>query len=128
MQAGGIFIKRCMMDYGEVVPYKMMEDPVESSEALLKKCHNRGGGRLQYVFAPRFVVSCSEKLLKGVKDIAKEYEVMIHTHASENQSEIEVVQRDKGMRNMRYLHKLGLMGTKVSYCPNCNMKLASGIA
>ncbi len=145
---------KCMMDYGKGVPEALMERPQESiaeSVALLKKWHNKGNGRLQYAFAPRFVVSCSEELLKKVGVLAKEYDVMVHTHASENQGEIKVVERDRGMRNISYLHHLGLTGerlilahciwlqeeemklladtgTRVVHCPSSNLKLASGIA
>jgi 5-methylthioadenosine/S-adenosylhomocysteine deaminase len=147
-------IGKCMMDYGEEVPDSLMEDTqasIDESVRLLKKWHGRGKGRIIYAFAPRFVVSCSEKLLVKVRDLAKEYGVMIHTHASENRGEIELVQSDRGMRNVVYLHKLGMTGenlilahciwlddeemkiladtgTKISHCPNSNLKLASGIA
>jgi 5-methylthioadenosine/S-adenosylhomocysteine deaminase len=147
-------IGKCMMDYGEGVPDSLMEDTqasIDESVRLLKKWHGRGKGRIIYAFAPRFVVSCSEKLLVKVRDLAKEYGVMIHTHASENRGEIELVQSDRGMRNVVYLHKLGMTGenlilahciwlddeemkiladtgTKISHCPNSNLKLASGIA
>lgn len=145
---------KCMMDYGRGVPAALMENPKEAiaeSVALLKKWHNKGNGRLQYAFAPRFVVSCSEALLVEAGRLAREYGVMLHTHASENQGEIKVVERDRGMRNISYLHHLGLTGenlilahciwlqeeemrlladtgTKVAHCPNSNLKLASGIA
>ncbi len=145
---------KCMMDYGSNGKNALMEDTAKSineSVKLLEKWHMKDNGRIQYAFAPRFVISCSEKLLLETKRLAKEYDVMIHTHASENQSEIRIVQKDRGMRNIVYLDKLGLTGenlilahciwldeeemkiiantgTKVAHCPNSNLKLASGIA
>ncbi|KRQ87578.1 Melamine deaminase [Caloramator mitchellensis] len=145
---------KCMMDYGTEVPSTLMEnaeDSINESVELLKKWHNKGNGRIKYAFAPRFVVSCTEDLLLRVRDLAKEYDVMIHTHASENRGEIEFVEKDRGMRNIIYLHKLGMTGeklilahciwlddeemrilsdtgTKISHCPSSNLKLASGIA
>lgn len=147
-------VGKCMMDYGEGVEETLIENTEKSiseSVSLLKKWHKKGNGRIQYAFAPRFVVSCSEELLIRVRDLAKKYDVMIHTHASENKGEIDLVKRDRGMRNITYLHKLGLTGeklilahciwlnedemkilantgTKVAHCPNSNLKLASGIA
>lgn len=145
---------KCMMDYGSGVPSSLMEkteDSLKESLRLLKKWHGTENGRIDYAFAPRFVVSCTEKLLKEVGHMAKEYGVMIHTHASENRGEIELVQKDRGMRNVCYLKSLGLTGqqlilahciwldeeemkilaesgTRISHCPSSNMKLASGIA
>lgn len=147
-------VGKCMMDYGEGVPNTLMEKTevsIKESVALLKKWHGKDNGRINYAFAPRFVISCTEELLINIRDLAKEYGTMVHTHASENQGEIKVVQKDKGMRNINYLHKIGLTGenlilahciwlddeemkllaqtgTKISHCPNSNLKLASGIA
>ncbi|ABR50643.1 amidohydrolase [Alkaliphilus metalliredigens QYMF] len=147
-------VGKCMMDYGKGVPDSIMEETessIKESVALLRKWHGRDNGRIQYAFAPRFVVSCSEELLVRVRDLAREYDVMVHTHASENRGEIELVQRDRGMRNIKYLHHLGLTGeklilahciwlddeemrllaqtgTRIAHCPNSNLKLASGIA
>ncbi|RKD31664.1 5'-deoxyadenosine deaminase [Thermohalobacter berrensis] len=145
---------KCMMDYGDGVPDGLMEDIEESikeSVKLLKKWHGKGNGRIQYAFAPRFAVSCSEELLTRVRDLAREYNVIIHTHASENREEVQVIQEERGMRNLKYLHKIGLTGknlvlahciwlddeemriladtgTSVAHCPSSNLKLASGIA
>jgi 5-methylthioadenosine/S-adenosylhomocysteine deaminase len=76
---------------------------------------------------------------------------MVHTHASENVDEIELVERETGQRNIIYLDSLGISGshvmlahcvhlneaeittlartgTHVAHCPSSNLKLASGIA
>jgi 5-methylthioadenosine/S-adenosylhomocysteine deaminase len=76
---------------------------------------------------------------------------MVHTHASENKHECELVERDSGLRNISYLNSLGLTGrhvalahcvhvseeeleilkatqTNVVHCPSSNLKLGSGIA
>lgn len=145
---------KVMMDYGSDVPETLMENKdssIKESIELLKKWHGKDNGRIEYAFAPRFVVSCSEELLKEVAKYSKEYGVKVHTHASENRGEIEFVEKDRGMRNVSYLDKIGLLnenlilvhciwlndeemkaikktGTKVVHCPSSNSKLASGIA
>ncbi|WP_150269702.1 5'-deoxyadenosine deaminase [Paenibacillus tepidiphilus] len=124
---------------------------LQESVDLLEKWHGYGDGRLQYAFSPRFVISCTEQLLKEVRDLSARYNVKVHTHASENQGEIEIVQAMTGMRNVVYLDHLGLAnerlilahcvwlddeekrilrdrGVHVSHCPGSNLKLASGIA
>jgi 5-methylthioadenosine/S-adenosylhomocysteine deaminase len=76
---------------------------------------------------------------------------MIHTHASENKNECEMVERDTGIRNIAYLDSLGISGghvmlahcihlsqeemetlgqtkTNVAHCPSSNLKLGSGLA
>lgn len=145
---------KVMMDYGSDVPKTLMENTDESineSVRLLKKWNGKGSGRIEYAFTPRFVVSCTEDLLLKVKKLSMEYGVKVHTHASENRGEIAFVQKDRGMRNVDYLKKIGLLGrnlilvhciwlneeemqeikesgTKVVHCPSSNLKLASGIA
>ena len=145
---------KVMMDKGEEVPLKLQEKTSESiakSVALLEKWHNHDNGRIKYAFSPRFVLSCTEELLKEVGRLSQFYNVYVHTHASENRAEIELVEKETGMRNIAYLDKLGLAnerlmlahciwldenekriikekGVHVSHCPGSNLKLASGIA
>lgn len=145
---------KVMMDYGADVPKSLMEDKqssIEESIKLLKKWHLKDEGRIEYAFTPRFVVSCSEELLLDVSRLSKEYGVKVHTHASENKGEIEFVEKDRGMRNITYLNKIGLLDenlilahciwlddeeidliknsrAKVVHCPSSNLKLASGVA
>jgi len=145
---------KCMMDFGTDVPAALQDttiNAIEESIALLKKWQGAGGGRISYAFTPRFAVSCTEELLTKTVELANRYKVAIHTHASENRSEVEYVQKLSGMRNILYLDKLGLTGpslilahcihltneemsvltnsqTNIVHCPSSNLKLGSGIA
>ncbi|WP_054024853.1 5'-deoxyadenosine deaminase [Bacillus sp. FJAT-28004] len=145
---------KVMMDHGTEVPLALQENTQKSlqdSVDLLEKWHGAENGRIQYAFCPRFVVSCTEELLIGVRDLSAEYGVKVHTHASENLGEIAMVEAERGMRNVVYLDHIGLAkpnlilahsiwlddeekqiirerGVKLTHCPGSNMKLASGIA
>jgi 5-methylthioadenosine/S-adenosylhomocysteine deaminase len=147
-------VGKCMMDKGDEVPAGLREeseDSIRESLALLENWHGRDEGRVRYCFAPRFAVSCTRGLLERVARLARERGVMIHTHASENRSEIEMVERETGMKNVVYLDSLGVSGahvllahcvhlneeelgllasagTHVAHCPSSNMKLGSGVA
>ena len=145
---------KCMMDAGQGVPAGLRESTEGSlaeSIRLIEKWHGAEGDRLRYALAPRFVLSCTEALLRRVQDLAVERGVRIHTHASENATECDVVREKTGMDNVSYFHHLGLLGkhttlahcvwltaeeqrliretgTRVAHCPSANFKLASGTA
>ena len=147
-------IGKCMMDGGDDVPpalFEKTDDSVRESLALLEEWHGHADGRIRACFAPRFAVSCTRELLAEVARLSREHGVLVHTHASENRAEIEMVERATGMRNIEYLASLGLAaphialahcihvneleldilaqtGTHVLHCPSSNLKLGSGIA
>lgn len=127
------------------------EASLQESVDLYEKYHRKGNGRLEVAFTPRFVISCTDTLLKEVSQLARAKNAFVHTHASENRGEIQVVESTRGMRNIIYLDKVGLTGpklilahciwldeeekeilvkskTRISHCPSSNLKLASGIA
>ena len=128
------------------------EQALDESERLIQEYHGSFDDRIRYALTPRFAVSCTEACLRGTRELADKYDgVRIHTHASENQSEIETVEDDTGMRNIHWLDEVGITGedvvlahcvwtdeserevleetgTHVTHCPSSNMKLASGVA
>jgi 5-methylthioadenosine/S-adenosylhomocysteine deaminase len=147
-------VGKCMMDKGDEVPRALQEqtgNSIDESLALLDEWHGKADGRIRYCFAPRFAVSCTRELLEKVAGLARSRGVMIHTHASENKTECEMVEQESGLRNITYLDSLGLTGrhvalahcvhlsdeeieilrtteTNVVHCPSSNLKLGSGIA
>ncbi len=146
--------KVMMDDCNKDIPSSLRESTdasIQESVDLYEQYHGKGNGRLEVAFTPRFVISCTDTLLREVSRVAREKNAFVHTHASENRGEIEIVESTRGMRNIMYLDKVGLTGpklilahciwldeaekdilvktkTRISHCPSSNLKLASGIA
>jgi cytosine/adenosine deaminase-related metal-dependent hydrolase len=147
-------VGKCLMDHPQTTPERLREptrDALAEASAIHKKWHGRENDRIRVSYAPRFVVSCTERLLDEVGRLAKEQQAVIHTHASENLKEIQLVKKLVHCENVEYLHQLGLCsprlvlahciwlkpnekeilrrtGTHVVHCPSSNLKLASGLA
>ena len=148
-------VGKCMMDADDEVPRRLREQTqasVDESLALKKRWDGAANGRLRAAFAPRFAVSCSRELLEAVAHLATREQTIVHTHASENRDEVELVRRlSGGFSNLEYLADTGLATShlcaahcvwvteaeqallaerdvKVLHCPGSNLKLGSGIA
>lgn len=146
---------KTMMDVdGLGVPAALCEKTAASldeAEALSKRWHGKGGGRVRYAYAPRFVVTCTDDLLRESAKRAKALGTPVHIHASENKGEIDLVRERTGKGNLEWLEHLGVLGSPAAvahcvhldegdegrmkesgasavHCPSSNLKLASGIA
>ncbi len=145
---------KAMMDRGEGVPRGLRESTrasLSASERLIARWHGAEGGRLRYGLAPRFILSCSEALLRAVGELARQTGTLVHSHAAEHPGEREEVRRQHGMDDVDALASYGLLGphvvlahgvqltraqmrrvaragTRFVHCPSSNLKLASGIA
>lgn len=64
------------------------------TEAHCRQWHGQDQGRLQYAWMPRFAITSSEELLEGLGRLRRQYpDVYLHTHLSEQPTEVEAVQR-----------------------------------
>jgi 5-methylthioadenosine/S-adenosylhomocysteine deaminase len=148
--AGG----KSLMDRGANVPRRMRETTrtaLASAEDLAERWGAHPSGRLRYVYVPRFILSCSEALIRGAAERSAVGDALLHTHASEHAEERRAVARELGASDVRLLTRWGLRGpraslahcvqvtpaemralaragTSVVHCPSTNLKLGSGLA
>ena len=147
-------VGKCLMDADAAVPRRLLQTTraaIDESLALRRRWDGAEGGRIRAAFAPRFAVSCSRDLLEEVGSLAARHGVLVHTHASEQQAEIALVERQTGQRNLEYFETIGLASERlcvahcvwvndheldilaarrvhVLHCPGSNLKLGSGLA
>ncbi|XP_072520891.1 guanine deaminase [Salminus brasiliensis] len=147
-------VGKVCMDCNTMVPHykeSLMEckdETIRFIQELLKKKY----ARVKPVVTPRFAVSCSSSLLQSLGEIAKNNDLHIQSHISENKEEVKLVKRlfpdcrsytdvylkhdlltDKTvMAHGCYLSDEELKifherGAAISHCPNSNTSLASGM-
>ena len=142
-----------LMDDPETTPRNLRAPAAEGlaeTERLRAAFHGREDGRLAVAVQPRFAVSCTDRLLRQAAAYAAANGLVIHTHASENRAEIDLVRQRTGKENVEYLDSTGLLTekscvahavhtsekdwrllaerkTSVAHCPSSNMRLGSGV-
>lgn len=148
------FAGKCMMDVNDLYPEfrSSTQSELKESRELAETFHNSDSGRIKYGFAPRFVLSCTEKLLRETGEMMHGFGGSIyHTHSSENNDEIAEVRKRYNKENIDYFDSLGVLGNhsvlahcvhvsddeintlkkhdvRVAHCPSSNLKLGSGVA
>jgi guanine deaminase len=150
-----ITLGQVMMDvgsYGPLQPKKILSVSLLESESLCRKWHGANEGLLQYVFSPRFAVSCSDRLMRGAAELAKKYNTALQASLAESLGEIEKVKfqfswskdytdvyEQCGLLaprsvfghcihlSPREIAALAKAGAKVAHCPTSNLFLGSGI-
>ena len=145
--AGKMLMDRNAPDYLLDTP----EIGYEDSKSLIKKWH--GKGRLLYAITPRFAITSTSEQLHLAGVLKQEFpDVYVHTHLSEQRSEIEEVTQlfpnskdyldvyekfglvtDKSIfAHCIYLRdsefdRLSKAGSTIAFCPTSNLFLGSGL-
>jgi len=145
---------KAMMDKVDEAPVRLREttsNSIEKSTQLIERFHGKNDGLMNYAFCPRFLLSCSDDLLKEVRQLSDKERIIIHTHGSEHPEEVEFIKQRTGFGNISYLEKIGALndlsviahmihlddserkvvydhGLSVVHCPSSNLKLGSGVA
>lgn len=133
-----------------------LEETSEDSLAATRRIAERVQGfsdRLQLIITPRFIPSCTNELLEGLGEIARESDLAVQSHLNENLREIEWVQelvpeaksyldayRIRGLiQPNRTIMAHAIYNTQeeieeiiaeeifLAHCPSSNLNLSSGI-
>jgi cytosine/adenosine deaminase-related metal-dependent hydrolase len=147
-------VGKCLMDVRGEAPARLHQaagEGLREALALHKRWAPAANGRLRVALAPRFALSCTRELLEEAAAVAAGNDLLVHTHASEQRDEIDLVRARTGLDNVAYFASIGLAtsrlcaahcvwvtedeqrliaerGVKVLHCPGSNLKLGSGIA
>ncbi len=104
---------------------------------------------ISFAMAPHAPYTNSDKTIKNIIKLSKQYDIPVHTHIHETKGEIKNSIKEYGVRPLTRLKKLGLLKTRlmavhmtqltskeindcknenisIIHCPQSNMKLASG--
>jgi 5-methylthioadenosine/S-adenosylhomocysteine deaminase len=137
-----------------VMKYPAPDAPAyEDSLAMARDYIQRWKGHPLIVpaISPHAPYTCTPEILKATSEMAREFDVPLHTHLAETLYEVENMRRDQGMPVIPYVKKQSLLEAKViaAHCvhidvgemrtllhagagvahnPSSNLKLASGFA
>ena len=121
------------------------------ADALRERCQGSANGRVTFRYGLACPNSCSVELIREVRRRADREGVALHIHIAETEYEWHNIKSLFGATPTQHLHNLGLMGpdvlgahciwlsdedieifaktgTKVAHNPECNMKIADGVA
>ncbi len=125
------------------------EDAMEKAREYIKKW--KGHPLIVPSIAPHAPYTTTPEILRETAELAKEFDIPLHTHLAETSFEVENMRNENGMPVIPYVKKQGLLeakviaahcvhidlgeirtlhhaGAGVSHNPSSNLKLASGFA
>jgi len=96
----------------EDVPFTL-EEAVRQNEELVKRWHQKAGGRVTCMFGPCTVRIASAELFAKARELASKYRVGIHLHLSEVEEDIKFTLARFKKRPVKYLYDMGVLGPDV---------------
>lgn len=141
---------RALLGHGIVDFDESCKDMVEGVE-MAEKWHHAADDRIRFSLAPHSEGATTEVLLRKVAETARRMGLVVHTHVSETDFDLQGSLKRRGLTPPAYLEKLGLLegpviaahcvwfndediaifkkhGATVAHNPISNLKLASGVA
>jgi len=127
------------------------DDILSDTENIIKTFHNSSEDSMRkIVVAPCSPFSVSESLMKKSAELARKYNVKLHTHLAETEDEVNYCVEKYGKRPLQLMQDLNFIGedvfyahgiyfndneleilaktgTSIAHCPTSNMRLGSGI-
>lgn len=142
-------LARGWRDFGE--SKETQKKIMREMERLLNNWHKSANGRLTLGFGPMVPWRCSDETMCLTLKAARTWGLSTHIHIAETQEEVEIFQKDRKLRHVEWLEKMGALGSDIQlvhciwindaeltqiaksesvviHCPVSNMYLASGIA
>ncbi len=143
-----VFMGQTLMDMN--VPEELVTEVYEAVKNVKEQSERWSRGPVQYALTLRFAISCSFELMKKTAEIARNRDLIIQTHISEQKREIEEVKKIHGMGYAEVYDRAGVLyprtvlahaihlseeertliaerGAKIAHCPSSNFFLHSGI-
>ena len=128
---------------------KSYEESLAASRDFISRW--KGHPLIEPSVAPHAPYTCTKEILQATTQLAKEFDVPLHTHIAETAIEVENMRKEQGIPVVPYVKKHGLFDAKVlaAHCvhvdpgeirtlahagagiahnPSSNLKLGSGIA
>ncbi|XP_059609634.1 guanine deaminase [Phlebotomus argentipes] len=127
------------------------EESIKENKAFIQDIMKLNSDLINVTITPRFALSCDEYLMKELGKLAKEHNLNIQTHISENLGEVAEVKRVYNASNYasvydsanlltskcilahgvhledEELELLQKRGTSIAHCPSSNTNLKSGL-
>lgn len=154
IQSGlGAFVGKVNMDRNSSIKLdELTRSSIDETEVILSSYLNRSE-LVNPIITPRFLPTCSDELLNGLSDLAKQYNAPVQSHLNENTSEVKWIKElypdsktyagvydDFGlfgqtktiMAHCVYntdeeIELMAKNGVYAAHCPHSNFNLSSGM-
>ena len=145
------FAGPALMDQGEGVPARLLAGAEQALAGALALARRQKHSRVRVSLAPRFILSCSERLWRDVTEASRAEGLLVHTHLAESPTEGGEVKDAVGSHAAPYFAAHGVLSPRfvgahgvwldddelrlmksadaaLVHCPGSNLKLGSGVA